>query len=109
MYSRKRPGHRFRAEFFTSARELVKWDEEKEPPDLVLLDIYMPEKTGMAAVMPGQAQVLLQTDMDVLRSLYSGPDRHWDGLGSFGCGKLCRRFHDSAVCGICGFLFSHEQ
>ncbi len=49
MYSRKRPGHRFRAEFFTSARELVKWAEEKEPPDLVLLDIYMPEKTGMAA------------------------------------------------------------
>ena len=49
-YKKKHPGMDFRAERFKSAYELLcKVREGNYIPDLLLMDIYMPEKPGIEA------------------------------------------------------------
>ncbi len=50
LYEKERPGTSFLIERFESANELIcKVREKNYTPDFVLMDIYMPEKTGIEA------------------------------------------------------------
>lgn len=49
-YGKTHPGREFAAEYFENAAELLcAVREENETPDLIFMDIYMPDKTGIEA------------------------------------------------------------
>lgn len=79
-YARQRPDCEFRIECFRSADRLLrKMAEQEYVPELVLLDIYMPEKTGIAA-----AQEIRKMGCDCRIILVTTSKEH--ALEAFGVG-----------------------
>ena len=79
-YARQRPDCEFKIECFRSVDRLIrKMAEQEYAPELVLLDIYMPEKTGIAA-----AQEIRKMGCDCRIILITTSKEH--ALEAFGVG-----------------------
>ena len=80
VYAQQHPQVEFKTDLFSDSRKLVNMVEEKAYlPDLMLLDIYMPEKTGIEA-----AQELRELGSDCRIVLITASEDH--ALEAFGVG-----------------------